>query len=188
VVKVRKRQICLVGFSGSGKSSVGPLLAKRLRCGFEDIDKLIEKDYGDTVSNIFANEGERGFRKLESQMIQRVLTNNKKANVVALGGGAFENSANRSLIQERATVVWLSCSVREIHRRLKVDSERPLLAVKPQSGESVRESQIRIITKLMQKRIPAYSQSDIRVSTSRRTTAQVVSKLIPLLRSFNDAS
>lgn len=187
-MSIAKRHIGLIGFSGSGKSTVGPLLAKKLGLRFVDVDTLIAREYGATIPNIFAREGERAFRRLESRMIGRTLSGVKKAAVIALGGGAFISNENRSLILDNSTVIWLSCSVREIHRRLRGGNNRPLLNVSPQTGQTMREARLRQIAALLSKRLPTYRYANIRVATTNRTTQQVVSEILRQLRRFDAAS
>jgi len=183
-----KRHICLIGFSGSGKSTVGPLLAKKLGLRFMDIDTLIAREYGASIPNIFAREGERGFRRLESRMIGQTLSGSKRLAVISLGGGAFVSKENRSLIMSRSTVIWLSCSVREIHRRLRSRNNRPLLTVRPQKGQTAREARLDRITALLSKRMPTYRYANLRVGTTDRTAHQVVLEILRLKRRFNAAS
>lgn len=187
-MSIAKRHISLIGFSGSGKSTVGPLLAKKLGLRFVDIDRLIEKKYGATILKIFAREGERGFRRLESRMIEQMFTGSKRAAVFALGGGAFVTKENRSLIQNCSTVIWLSCSVREIDRRLSSKNNRPMLSVRPLSGQSKREARLARITALLSKRLPTYHHADLRVATTNRTTHQIVAEILRVKRRFNAAS
>jgi len=187
-MSIAKRHISLIGFSGSGKTSVGPLLAKKLALRFVDIDRLIEKTYGATILRIFAREGERGFRRLESRMIEQMFTGAKRAAVFALGGGAFVTKENRSLIQYCSTVIWLSCSAREIDRRLSCKNNRPMLSERSLSGQSKREARLARISVLLTKRLPTYRLADIRVTTTDRTTHQIVTEILRLKRRFNAAS
>jgi len=97
--------IFLTGFSGSGKSSIGPLLANSLGYDFIDIDSAIEEQEGKTITRIFAEEGERAFRKLEQAMIATIAE--RKEMVASLGGGALEHTPTFELISTTGTLVYL---------------------------------------------------------------------------------
>lgn len=119
--------IALVGLSGSGKSTLAPLLRTRTgRAVSVDIDRLVESTTGRTVSEIFDEEGETGFRALESQVLADVLAGPPA--VVATGGGIVLEQENRRLLRERAKVVWLRATPSHLAERLQDTSEaRPLL-------------------------------------------------------------
>lgn len=123
-----EQHICLVGLSGSGKSTVGPILAGRLRLGAcVDLDMVIEQRLGSSVSEIFAEKGEVAFRQCESEALQEALAG--PVAVIATGGGVVLDQTNRILLSRQATVVWLRCSVTDLADRLTdADGSRPLLA------------------------------------------------------------
>lgn len=120
--------IFLVGFMGSGKSTIGLLLAKRLAWTFRDLDAIIEAEQGLTIANIFDTRGEAGFRAIEGAALaaQVEAPALKGANfVLALGGGAFAQPANRALLAGHATV-WLDCPFERVRARVGTDPQRPL--------------------------------------------------------------
>ncbi len=123
-----EQHICLVGLSGSGKSTVGPILASQLGLGAcVDLDMVIERRLGSSASKIFAEQGEGVFRQCESDALEEALAG--PAVVIATGGGVVLEQTNRMLLSSRATVIWLRCSVVDLADRLQ-DSEgsRPLLS------------------------------------------------------------
>jgi shikimate kinase len=103
--------IYIVGFMGSGKSTVGRSLAHRLGWSFFDIDSEIEQVEKTSISEIFASLGEPAFRRMETEMIRRHVgwIERGRPAVVALGGGAFANPANRDLLENNRVTVWLDC-------------------------------------------------------------------------------
>ena len=169
--------VFLIGFSGSGKSSVGSALARKFQVPFVDTDVIIEKNEGRTISEIFAQTGERYFRNVESGVIQQIVAERRKKRVVALGGGAFESRSNRELILSAGLTVYLSCSVREIYRRLSANTDRPLLWMRPGPSQSLRDAKLARITMLIAKRRRNYRRANIRYATSRKDLNRTVKEL-----------
>jgi shikimate kinase len=121
------RQLALIGLPGSGKSTVGHQLARRLGLPFRDSDHEIESRIGCTIREFFEREGEPAFRDIEEEVI-RELTDGSPA-VLATGGGAVLRAANRQRLRDSAHVVYLRSSPDELYRRLRHDRHRPLLQV-----------------------------------------------------------
>ncbi|MGE5618252.1 MAG: shikimate kinase [Sphingomonadaceae bacterium] len=120
--------VVLIGFSGSGKSSVGRLLALRLGWELIDTDAEVERMAGKRIHQIFAEEGEAGFRRLESEAVLHALVGERR--VVAVGGGAVVDPANREAMRKGNLVVLLDAGVETLHRRLAaavVAEPRPML-------------------------------------------------------------
>lgn len=116
--------LVLVGMMGVGKSSVGRRLAHRLRRPFVDTDKVIEERCGRTIPEIFATDGEVAFRVLESEVVAEVLADPDPA-VVAFGGGAVLEPANRERARAAGVVVWLQATPRDLARRVSAGQEAP---------------------------------------------------------------
>lgn len=119
--------ISLVGLPGSGKSTVGRQLARRLQLPFFDSDHVIEERLGCSIRAAFARDGEAAFRDIEESVLDE-LTRRPRA-VISTGGGAVLRLATRQRLRERGFVVYLNSSPDEIARRLKHDTSRPLLQV-----------------------------------------------------------
>ena len=119
--------IALVGLPGSGKSTVGRQLARRLQVAFVDSDHAIEAQIGLSIREYFEREGEDRFRDMEEAVMDE-LTQEQKG-VLATGGGTVLRTANRQRLRERTQVVYLSSSPDELFRRLRHDVNRPLLQV-----------------------------------------------------------
>ena len=179
------RHIFLIGFSGSGKSSVGPLLAKRLGVDYVDTDSLIEKRVKKSISEIFAHKGEAAFRKLERDAIEKLVIRKARPRVISLGGGACQDRRNRRLIESAGITVYLRCAIPELYRRLKQHSDRPLLRVRNRAGETPREATLRRIRSMLDKRRCNYESADIVVSTTSRTPVQAARETVRKLEAFD---
>jgi shikimate kinase len=157
------RMVCLTGFMGSGKSTVGRLLAAQLAWHFVDLDAEIERHTGLQISQIFEQKGEAVFREIEHECLARALgwASEQDARVVlALGGGTFAQSRNADLIHScgsptRATVavVWLDCAIESLLQRCVLMGDRPLFR---------DEASFR---KLYEERLPYYQQADYRIES-----------------------
>jgi shikimate kinase len=166
-----KGNIFFVGLMGSGKTTIGKLLAKKLNKTFYDTDLEIEKKLGVKVSVIFELEGEEGFRKRESQMIDEL---SKKENIIlATGGGAVLSEENRALLKARGQVIYLNAKPHNLARRMTHDKDRPLL----QQGDMVAT-----LNRLHKERHPLYlSVASFVVDTGQQKTQTVLNKIESLL-------
>lgn len=160
----------LVGFMGSGKSAVGRLLAEELGWAFADIDEDIEKSQGIPIAKIFDTRGEEEFRRLEREALRQRLKEVEcgKPLVVALGGGAFVDPANRKMLADRGVTVWLDCPFPRISSRLEGQTHRPL-ARDPATFQQ-----------LYQDRRDMYSQAEHRVEADTDDPAAVVAEILKL--------
>lgn len=120
--------ISLVGLPGSGKSSVGRQLARRLGVAFTDSDTVIEQRIGEPIRSFFEREGEGRFRDIEQAVIAE-LCGGAGGGVLATGGGAVLRAANRDALRGSGTVIYLRSTPDELQRRLRHDTQRPLLQV-----------------------------------------------------------
>lgn len=120
----------LVGMPGGGKSTVGRQLARRLGVEFFDTDAVLEQRMGMPIRSFFEAHGEDAFRDLETEALRGVLVGASGSRVFATGGGCVLREANRKLLREHAKVVYLHSTPEELHRRLRHDTQRPLLQVK----------------------------------------------------------
>ncbi len=176
--------VYLVGFSGSGKSTVGSKLARLLKVAFYDTDSIIESRCGVTIDELFRERGERVFRGMEQEVI-RELAERRGSIVVALGGGALQRRDNRRLVKRTGMVIYLSCSVAEIYRRMKDKQDRPLLRVAPVGGPSRRQATIERIRNMLDKRLAHYMTADRRLSTSARSVRETVDRLYRMVVEYN---
>jgi shikimate kinase / 3-dehydroquinate synthase len=157
--------VVLVGFMGSGKSTVGPQLAQRMGRPFVDLDDLIVADAGRSVAEIFSSEGEAGFREREARCLQRALE--RTGSVVAVGGGAPMRNENWVSIRDGNCVVALIAEPDELARRLNGSTDRPML---PRGAPSV-------IASLLPGRLPRYLEADVVIKTDGIDPAEVAQQL-----------
>jgi len=125
-------KIILIGLPGSGKSTIGRHLARRLGVPFADSDQMIEHQLGCTIREFFEREGEERFRDIEEVVIEKLTAEHE--GVIATGGGAVLRPKNRAHLRSRTQVVYLRSSPEEVFRRLRHDTNRPLLQVKDPLG------------------------------------------------------
>src|SRR5579864_2953512 len=160
--------VLLIGFMGAGKTCVGRELARVLNWSFYDLDALIEGQTGKTVPQLFAEQGEPAFRKLEGQALSDLFqTLEDEPAVIALGGGAFVQEENRRTIRDHsASVVYLDVGLEEALRRCAAAPGcRPLLGDREQ------------VTLLYEQRLPFYRTADIEVRTDAKTPADVAREI-----------
>jgi len=150
------RLVCLTGFMGAGKTTVGVPLARQLAWRFEDLDTRIENYTGLTIPTIFERLGEPGFRQIESEQLEAALaraTESRDGLVLALGGGTYaQGGMVERLRAAAALVIWIDCPVEQLLTRCATMANRPLFRDEP----SFRQ--------LLASRLPFYEQADHRVS------------------------
>ncbi|NLE17821.1 MAG: shikimate kinase [Propioniciclava sp.] len=162
--------IALIGAPGSGKSTVGALLAERLRLPFFDVDTEIERMHGKLVREIFADDGEEAFRAIEKDATLSLLVGD---GVVSLGGGAPMTPAIADALADVQTV-WLKVDAHDAFKRVGLDDSRPLLA-----GGGIRATLI----KMLRARTPVYAAvGRLHVDTSGREPVEVVEEIIARLQ------
>ncbi len=160
----------LVGFMGSGKTEVGRLLADELGWSFADIDEDIEKAEGVSIAEIFDNRGEQAFREMEQEALRKRVREVEcgKPMVLALGGGAFVDPANRKLLEERGVTVWLDCPFPRITTRVASQTHRPL-ARDPEKFQQ-----------LFDDRRGVYSKAEHRIEADTDDPAAIVAEILKL--------
>ncbi len=161
------RNISLIGFMGTGKSSVGRLLATQLGFEFLDTDELIESRACRKIREIFAQAGEATFRALERQVVEEL--RHKEKTVMATGGGLPINPDNMASLKEHSLVVCLWASPEVIWERVHHQSHRPLLQ-HPNPKEKIRE--------LLEGREPFYRQADVLINTELRSPKEVAQQVL----------
>lgn len=163
------KNIILTGFMGTGKSTVGRLLARELGLQFHDIDTLIEAEAGTAVKEIFKAHGEAAFREIEKGIIKKLSEDCYGTGlVIATGGGAVVNPENRAMLKSWGTIICLSASVDEIIKRVGDKGDRPLLAAEDKKGA---------IEKLLNERAEAYRDCDMCIDTTSRSVEEVVAAI-----------
>ena len=170
------RHLVLIGMMGVGKSSVGRRVALRLGRQFLDTDRLVEQEAGCTVAEIFATEGEAAFRALENAAVRRALESDPYA-VIAFGGGAVLEPANRGLARELALVVWLQAPAGELARRVSASMRRSGGTARPLLNQGRTPEQV--LEDLAGQREDAYrAAAHVLVDTSGRSPGQTATAVL----------
>ncbi len=162
--------IYLVGFMGSGKSTVGRRLAAEIGWPFEDLDAIIEAREQTTISHLFADHGEAEFRRRESEALKQAIARVPRGNplVLALGGGAFTPDINRARLKDHGITIWLDCPLDLCRTRVAAEGHRPL-ARDPEA-----------FANLFQTRQPIYALADYRIDAASDDDTVTVRKILDL--------
>tara|TARA_B100000579_G_scaffold424966_1_gene430085 strand:+ start:544 stop:1056 length:513 start_codon:yes stop_codon:yes gene_type:complete len=160
------KNIVLLGMMGAGKSTIGYLLSKYLKLKFIDVDKIIEKETGHTIKNIFDKKGEKYFRNLEEKITLKILKNTKK--IVALGGGGFLNANIRKEVLNNHLSIWLNWKHSSIIKRIIRNKKRPI-------AFNATESNLK---KLITERSEIYSKANLKINCETLTKNMIVMQII----------
>ena len=152
------KSIVLVGLMGTGKTHIGRALAEYFSIPFVDTDQVIEEKAGMSIPSIFDLYGEDKFRDIEKREIQRILE--EGVQIIATGGGAFNEPQSRARILEKALSIWLKAKPSTLAKRLVKSDNRPLLAGK---------DTLQVLTKLADERSSYYAQAHLTVEVDRMT-------------------
>jgi shikimate kinase len=163
--------IALIGFMGAGKSSVGHLVAEQFHFDYLDTDEIIQTRAGRTITEIFAQDGEPAFRKMESELVKELATRTKT--IISTGGGLPVNPDNLASLKTHALVVCLWASPEKIWDRVKHQTHRPLLH-DPDPQRKIRD--------LLAAREPFYKQADVLVNTEMRSVREVAQQVVHQFR------
>jgi shikimate kinase len=159
--------VALIGYRGSGKTTVGRLLAKRLGWTFVDTDDLIVSDAGTSIADIFAAEGETGFRQHEYQAIAGVTQGTHQ--VIAVGGGAVTDADNVERLRSGGTVVWLTAPPEVLWARIKQDEQTASARPDLTTGGGLAE----VRTVLAEREAAYEAAADVRMDTANRSPDDV---------------
>lgn len=168
-----EKNIVLIGFMGTGKSSIGIKLAEKLNMKFVDMDREIEKLTGMTVSELFRRHGEIRFRSEERLMAQKL--SRQKNLVIATGGGVVLKEENIEVLRKNGILICLTANPEDIFERVRRKrANRPLLK---------KNLQVKDIENMLKEREPFYAVADFKVNTSGREIDEVVEEIIDYIKS-----
>ena len=163
-----KKNLVLLGMMGSGKSTIGSLVSKKLNMKFIDIDNTIEKDVNMKITEIFEKRGEKFFRNLEEEITLKSL--NSINNVISLGGGGFINEKIRREVLKNNFSFWLNCNTQTLLNRIKNSKKRPL-------AFNLNDSEL---TELIAKRTKIYSKAQFKINCHKLTKTEIVKKILKI--------
>jgi len=163
-----KKNLVLLGMMGSGKSTIGSLISKKLNLKFIDIDKLIEKESSMKISQIFEKKGENYFRNLEEKISIKSL--NSSNNIISLGGGGFINEKIRKEVILKNYSFWLNWQNTKLLNRIRKSKKRPITI-------KLMDEQI---LELIEKRSKIYSKAQFKINCDTLTKNEIVKKIIEL--------
>ena len=168
------KNVILIGFMGTGKTSTGKMLASKLGCAFIDMDQKIEEEAGMCIPDIFAQKGEAHFRQLEKELVERLSA--RRNAVISTGGGTVKNPDNVAAFKKSGIIICLSASVDAVLERTKRHGTRPVL---DQADQGDRR---KAVESLMAERKDLYKQADFTVDTSDLSPLQVVDVVVRFLK------
>jgi shikimate kinase len=169
------KNITLTGMMGAGKTTIGKILAKKLKYNFVDVDKLIEATEGTSINLIFKNKSENYFREIENDLTLSELKKNNS--VISLGGGAFINNKIRKKAKKFSISFWLDVPIKELIKRLKKNKQRPLLFDKNNDEE---------VKRIYFDRKKIYNEADHRIKCDYLKSEEIVNIILSLYEKSRD--
>ena len=163
-----KKNLVLVGMMGSGKSTIGSLISKKLNLKFIDIDNVLENEAKMKISEIFKKKGEDFFRNLEEKITLKVLRLNN--NVISLGGGGFINEKIREEVLINNFSFWLNCDPKTLLKRIKKNKKRPV-------ASTLNDNEI---LELIEKRKKIYSKAQFKINCHNLKKTEIVEKILKI--------
>lgn len=174
-------KIYLTGFMGSGKSTIGPILANSLGWDFFDLDVVIEQVEGKKIAIIFEEKGEEYFRNLEKITLKKLAE--RENIIIALGGGTIANQDNIDFIKTSGKIIYLKLSAESAYQRLKYKRDRPVLT--PNGKVTMSKSEyLDKINELLSARKKFYEQADISIDTNNLPLGVTIDKIIKAVQAY----
>ena len=167
-----KENLVFLGMMGSGKTSIGFIVAKKLNLNFIDVDQEIEKKLGMTIHKVFENKGEKYFREIEELCSLKVL--NKSKSVISLGGGAFLNNKIREEVLSNHISFWLKWDIKTLVNRIAESKKRPI---------AFKSTKIEL-TNLIKKRSIVYSKAMYKIECENLTKNEIVNNIIKIYETY----
>ena len=167
-----KENLVFLGMMGSGKSSIGLMVSKKLNIDFVDVDQEIEKKIGMTISKIFENQGEKYFREIEELIALKLLKKNKT--VISLGGGSFLNNKIKKEVLDNHISFWLKWDIKTLVNRIQNSQKRPI-AFKSSKNELID---------LIKKRSIVYSKAMYKIDCENLTKNEIVRNIRKIYEAY----
>ncbi|MFQ5797584.1 MAG: shikimate kinase [Bacteroidota bacterium] len=178
---MKKQIVYLTGLMGSGKSTIGPILANTIGYDYLDIDKQIEDNERRAINEIFSTNGEKHFREVEHGVLNDV--SKLRSVVVSLGGGTVAKNENLLLVKNTGVLIYLKADPRQIFERLRYKTDRPLLKA-PNGGPPSDKQTMDRIRWLIKERDKFYNQADVIVETDDRKVGLTVDEIVRKIRNL----
>ena len=178
MTQIITQHLFLTGFMGSGKSTIGKNLAKRLNLAFIDTDHRIEKSLGVEIKDIFREKGEDWFRAYEGDILG-ILARTESPSVISLGGGTLMNPQSVKTVLELGILIYIKSSPAEIWKRIRHSTRRPLM--RKDGEEWTREEYLERITALMALRETGYAASNLTIDRDGKEVAEITEMIIQRL-------
>ena len=163
-----KKNLILIGMMGSGKSTIGSLISKKLDVKFIDVDSVLEDITKMKIAEIFEKRGEKFFRNLEEEITLKSL--NSINNVISLGGGGFINEKIRREVLKNNFSFWLNCDTQTLLNRIKKNQRRPI-------AFNLSDSEL---TKLITERTKIYSKAQFKINCHKLKKTEIVKKILKI--------
>ena len=165
--QILSKSIVLIGSMGSGKSAIGKILSKKMGVPLSDTDKIIEKEVGKSIYEIFNERGEKYFRQVEEKVVGRVL--DETAHIISTGGGSILSSKTRNAIKSKSFSIWVQCNVDIISNRIHDQEKRPLL-----KNNDILDT----LVKKNKERIKFYRQADSHIVNENSNIEMTVEAIV----------
>ena len=165
--QILSKSIVLIGSMGSGKSAIGKILSKKMGVPLSDTDKIIEKEVGKSIYEIFNERGEKYFRQVEEKVVGRVL--DETAHIISTGGGSILSSKTRNAIKSKSFSIWVQCDVNIISNRIRDQEKRPLL-----KNKNILDT----LVKKNKERIKFYRQADSHIVNENSNIEMTVDAIV----------
>ena len=163
-----KKNLILIGMMGSGKSTIGSLISKKLNLKFIDIDNILENEAKMKIAEIFEKKGENFFRNLEEKITLKVLSSTN--NIISLGGGSFINEKIRKEILVNNFSFWLNSDAKTLLKRIKKNRKRPVVF-------SLNDTEI---LELIEKRKKIYSKAQFKINCHNLKKSEIVNQILKI--------
>ena len=165
--QILSKSIVLTGLMGSGKSAIGQALSEKMRVPLSDTDKIIEKEVGKSIYEIFNDSGEKYFRQVEEKVVGRGL--DKAAHIISTGGGSILSSKTRKAIKSKSFSIWVQCDVDIISNRIHDQEKRPLL-----KNKNILDT----LVKKNKERVKFYRQADSHIVNENSNIEMTVEAIV----------